>query len=232
MSEAGGGPSTDRVDESAAAAAAAAAAVVPNSSRLVGGGVHLVSWNVASWKRSLERIGRFCGGLQVKQAASNHSETVPDTFWLSPIVQSWMAELGVDILCLQETKLTTNEVANDPGEFVCVFCCVGLDSDPKDRIRSESRRRESRGLRHVLVLQRRAWVAIEGTQRCPAAPSTKRIAPSATGTAVRSSLFGGLICDRSLQLLPLFWSLLVSVVGTLFQTCPARCEVAGWAVCT
>lgn len=71
--------------DSAGGAAADAAAGAPGV-----GDIHLVSWNVAGWKTTLDQIKRFGGGLP-----------------------EFLRRHHVDILCLQEVKLAAKAIAAD-----------------------------------------------------------------------------------------------------------------------
>ena len=75
--------------------------------------VHLISWNVASWKPTLDKIDKLCGGLEVGgRLIRVHAPRIPRAWrpW-----KVWLERLNVDILALQEVKLTTREVSDDPG---------------------------------------------------------------------------------------------------------------------
>lgn len=62
------------------------------------GSLHLISWNVAGLKTTLEALKSFNGGLG-----------------------SWMARQKVDILCLQEVKLPRKDVADEPRKYAAVI---------------------------------------------------------------------------------------------------------------
>jgi len=59
-----------------------------------GSSIHLVSWNVAGWQTTVDRIRRFKGGLP-----------------------GFFERHHVDIFCAQETKVTTKQLAEDAGKF-------------------------------------------------------------------------------------------------------------------
>ena len=67
--------------------------------------LHLISWNVAGWKTTLEQMQRTGGGLA-----------------------TWLERVRVDVLCLQEVKLRRDEVAAQhtalgAGGFASYWCC-------------------------------------------------------------------------------------------------------------
>lgn len=66
--------------------------------------LHIVSWNVAGWTTTLKRIIKHNGSLQI-----------------------WMNKHAIDILCIQEVKITYANIFHDAGamglDFEAFFGC-------------------------------------------------------------------------------------------------------------
>ena len=74
-------------------AAAAPAAAAAATARL-----HLVSWNVAGWRTTLEALTRDTRRAPAAPGASAAAAR-------QHALREWLARLGADVVCLQETKL-------------------------------------------------------------------------------------------------------------------------------
>ncbi len=61
--------------------------------------MHIVSWNVAGWKTTVDNI------------LTHHKFDIDDKLVDSPL-ENWLRELDVDILCLQEVKMKTEDITN------------------------------------------------------------------------------------------------------------------------
>ena len=64
--------------------------------------LHLVSWNVAGWRTALDEITRT-----TRRGPAATTKKVEEK---QACVATWLERLDADIICLQETKLTSKQV--------------------------------------------------------------------------------------------------------------------------
>ena len=67
--------------------------------------LHLVSWNVAGWRTALDEITRT-----TRRGPAATTKKVEEK---QACVATWLERLDADIICLQETKLTSKQVEQD-----------------------------------------------------------------------------------------------------------------------
>jgi exonuclease III len=97
--------------------------------------MHLISWNVASWKTTLEHINEnHCPALNHPNGSVKSSNGNSSSKAKSPGsgtgLDCWLRQLQVDVLCLQEVKVErgkVEELATALGarsaEYDCFFAC-------------------------------------------------------------------------------------------------------------
>ena len=78
--------------------------------------LHLVSWNVAGWRTALDEITRT-----TRQGPTAATKKVEEK---QLCVAKWLERLDADIICLQETKLTSKQVEQDARAL-----CASADGD-------------------------------------------------------------------------------------------------------
>ena len=78
--------------------------------------LHLVSWNVAGWRTALDEITRT-----TRQGPAATTRKVEEK---QNCVATWLERLDADIICLQETKLTSKQVEQDARAL-----CASADGD-------------------------------------------------------------------------------------------------------
>jgi len=75
---------------------------------------HLISWNVAGWKKTHEEITRTYNFPTTKSVLStNKLKRKKPSPSVSEQFQNWLKQVSVDILFLQETKLKTRDLAGE-----------------------------------------------------------------------------------------------------------------------
>ena len=78
--------------------------------------LHLVSWNVAGWRTALDEITRT-----TRRGPAATTKKVEEK---QACVATWLERLDADIICLQETKLTSKQVEQDARAL-----CASADGD-------------------------------------------------------------------------------------------------------
>ena len=78
--------------------------------------LHLVSWNVAGWRTALDEITRT-----TRRGPAATSKKIEEK---QACVATWLERLDADIICLQETKLTSKQVEQDARAL-----CASADGD-------------------------------------------------------------------------------------------------------
>ena len=84
--------------------------------------LHLVSWNVAGWRTTLEEMTRTTKARKGRSPEEEHQAAL----------RSWLERLRADVVCLQEVKLKRSDVeaqarllgaAADDGSWETYWCC-------------------------------------------------------------------------------------------------------------
>ena len=66
--------------------------------------LHLISWNVAGWRTALDELARTTRqGPAGSDAAKDRQRCLGE----------WLGRLEADVVCLQETKLTSQQLEKD-----------------------------------------------------------------------------------------------------------------------
>ena len=84
--------------------------------------LHLISWNVAGWRTTLEEMTRTTKARKGRSPEEEHQAAL----------RSWLERLRADVVCLQEVKLKRSDVeaqarllgaAADDGSWETYWCC-------------------------------------------------------------------------------------------------------------